>query len=90
MNDTVDWITAMADAATAKTRPELAPLLRALPQGPLLSVSDVAVALGVSVDLVYAWIDEGKVLRTNLGSTKKPFYKIQRDSLVAFLSTRTK
>lgn len=90
MNETVDWITAMADADAAKKRPELSPLLRALPQQPLLSVSDVAVALGVSVDLVYAWIDEGRVLRTNLGSTKKPFYKIQRDSLVAFLSNRTK
>ncbi|MBR1609264.1 MAG: helix-turn-helix domain-containing protein [Kiritimatiellae bacterium] len=90
MSETIDWITASADAAAAKARPELSPILRALPQGPLVLVSDAAVALGVDPETVRAWIDEGLVRATNFGSKKnKPYWKLHRDSLVAFLSSRT-
>lgn len=90
MSETLDWITASADAATAKARPELSPILRALPQGPLVLVSDVAAALDIDPETVRAWIDEGHVRATNFGSKKdKPYWKIHRESLVSFLSSRT-
>ena len=89
MNDTLDWITASADAAAAKARPEMAPLLRVLPQSPLVLVSDAAAALGLDPETVRAWIDEGRVRATNFGSREKPYWKLHRDSLVSFLSSRT-
>ena len=90
MNETLDWITASADAASAKARPEMASLLRALPQSPLVLVSDVAAALALDPETVRAWIDEGHVRATNFGSKKdKPYWKIHRESLVSFLSSRT-
>lgn len=88
MNETIDWITASADAATAKARPELASWLRRLPQGASLSTTDAATALGVSDETVRGWIEEGSLVAADLGKSGSHYYRIQREDLARFLSTR--
>jgi excisionase family DNA binding protein len=58
-----------------------------LPRGDFLTVSDVAVALNVSADAVYGWIEAGEVRSVKWG-LQKAFYKIYRPSLIEFLRGR--
>ena len=60
-----------------------------LPSKPLLSPSDVAVAIDRKVDTVYRWIDSG-LFEYNLGSgkKKKKRYSIVRASFLAFMASR--
>lgn len=88
MSETIDWISAMSDAERAKARPELAAWLRRLPQGQSLSTVDAALALGVSDETVRGWIEEGALVAANLGRSDKPYYRITREDLAQFLSTR--
>ena len=59
-----------------------------LPSKPLLSPSDVAVAIDRKVDTVYRWIDSGLFEYINLGSgeKKKKRYSIVRASFLAFMA----
>ena len=60
-----------------------------LPIQEMLSVADVSSALyDLHPSVIYAWIDEGKFEVMNLGGKGRPLYKINRLSLLAFLTTR--
>lgn len=59
---------------------------RRLPGGDLLLVSDVASALNVTRTKVIELMEQGliKGANLNLGSDRRPFYKITRASVVAY------
>ena len=59
---------------------------RRLPGGDLLLVSDVASALNVTRTKVIELMDQGliKGANLNLGSDRRPFYKITRAFVVAY------
>ena len=61
-----------------------------LPSKPLLSPSDVALAIDRKVDTVYRWIDSGLFEYMNLGSGAegKPRYSIVRASFLEFMASR--
>lgn len=61
-----------------------------LPSKPLLSPSDVALAIDRKVDTVYRWIDSGLFEYMNLGSGAegKPRYSIVRASFLKFMASR--
>ena len=61
-----------------------------LPSKPLLSPSDVALAIDRKVDTVYRWIDSGLFEYMNLGSGAegKPRYSIVRASSLEFMASR--
>lgn len=59
-----------------------------LPGTDLIGVSDVAGACNVSVHLVYGWIDEGMVQAVNFGSTKRPYWRVYRRSVLALMQSR--
>ncbi len=61
-----------------------------LPSKPLLSPSDVALAIDRKVDTVYRWIDSGRFEYMNLGSGAegKPRYSIVRASFMEFMASR--
>ena len=61
-----------------------------LPSKPLLSPSDVALAIDRKVDTVYRWIDSGLFEYMNLGSgaNGKPRYSIVRASFLEFMASR--
>ena len=61
-----------------------------LPSKPLLSPSDVALAIDRKVDKVYRWIDSGLFEYMNLGSGAegKPRYSIVRASFLEFMASR--
>ena len=63
-------------------------LVDRLPARPLLTVSDIAIALDVSGSLVYAWIDSGQFRILNAHGGDKAFYKIFRESFITFLKGR--
>lgn len=59
---------------------------RRLPVGDLLLVSDVASALNITRTKVIELMEQGliKGVNLNLGSNRRPFYKITRDSVLAY------
>jgi hypothetical protein len=59
-----------------------------LPAADLVAVSDVAGALNVSADKVRAWIDDGSVAALNIGTARKPLYRVLRMSVVDLVSRR--
>jgi hypothetical protein len=48
-------------------------------------VSDVACALAVSAEKVRAWIDDGSVESIDIGTDRKPLYRISRESVVELI-----
>lgn len=61
-----------------------------LPSKPMLSPTDIALALDTKVDTVYRWIDAGKFEYIDIGSgaTGKPRWRIERVSFLSFLKSR--
>lgn len=83
-----DFIIEEGDRLIVAGSAELQSMTERLPATPLLSVSDVSSALGISRDVVYAWIDTGQftILKANGGD--KNFFRIFRNSFIAFLKSR--
>lgn len=67
---------------------ELATIVKMLPSHPLLKVYDVTQALGISEDVVYKWIDEGKFSVINRTGNQSRRWLIFRDSFLRFLGSR--
>lgn len=61
-------------------------VMRRLPSVDLLLVSDVASALDITRTKVIELMEQGliKGLNINIGSERRPFYKITRDSVLAY------
>ena len=61
-----------------------------LPSKPMLSPTDIALALDTKVDTVYNWIEAGKFEYIDIGSgtTGKPRWRIERISFLSFLRSR--
>ena len=57
--DQIDFLLAASAASITMDSTLLSAIERRLPQTPTLSVLDVALAIPVSRDVVYAWIDTG-------------------------------
>jgi len=53
------------------------------------SVSGIAELFGVNPTLVYQWIDSGELKAMNVGTGKRPTYRVYRDHLAAFFAERT-
>jgi len=77
-----------AEDAARKAGDTLQAVARRLPQSEFVTVADVAAALGIRVEAVYAWIDEGKFEVMDVSAGKKPFYKINRAVFLKFFETR--
>lgn len=61
-----------------------------LPDKALITAPDVATALDVKIDVVYRWIDAGlfDYIDVGGGAIGKPRWRIVRESLLGFLSSR--
>ena len=83
-----DFIIEEGDRLIVAGSAELQSMTDRLPAAPLLSVSDVSAALGISRDVVYAWIDSGqfKILKAN--GHDRNFFRIFRVSFIEFLKSR--
>ena len=54
-----------------------------------LTVKQIAQALQVVEDTVRNWIKEEGLEHTNVGSVRKPDYRVKRSDLETFLAART-
>lgn len=65
-------------------------IISRLPSKPMLSPTDIALALDTKVDTVYNWIEAGKFEYIDIGSgtTGKPRWRIERISFLSFLRSR--
>ena len=65
-------------------------IISRLPSKPMLSPTDIALALDTKVDTVYNWIEAGKFEYIDIGSGKtgKPRWRIERISFLSFLRSR--
>ena len=61
-----------------------------LPQGDMLSVSDMANALKVSTGTVRSWIKTLRLQAINMGSEEKPCWRIYRRSALDLLEEMTR
>lgn len=50
-----------------------------------LSAEDIARTLRVNVKRVYQWIKDGRLKATNIGTERRPNYRITRKALQDFL-----
>jgi excisionase family DNA binding protein len=50
-----------------------------------LSAEDIARTLRVNIKRVYQWIKDGRLKATNIGTEKRPNYRITRKALQDFL-----
>lgn len=83
-----DFLTELEDAKRVDSV-EMQAIVNRLPAGDLLSVTDVATALNVSITSIYALI-EGRELRainarTPRGTSEKPYYRVIRVSVLNYI-----
>lgn len=83
-----DYIIEGEDRITIGGSEELQTMVDRLPATPLLSVTDVAAALDLSRDVIYAWIDSGQFKIFAAHGHDRNFYRIFRGSFIAFLRSR--
>lgn len=89
----IDYLLEASAAEITMDSTLLAAIEKRLPQTPTLSVLDVSLAIPVSRDVVYAWIDTGCVKTldaTGQRAQRKRYNRIGRDDLLTFLKTRIK
>lgn len=81
-----DWIVEADDRLVIGSNEALVSIVSRLMPTPLLRISDVAGALGVSVSQVHNWIDSGRFTCLEVGDgDKRKHRRIVRVSFVEFL-----
>lgn len=63
-------------------------IIRRLPRQDLLTVTDVADSVNVSVNTIYTWIESGSVEAINISVSNRPCWKLYRASVLKHLEQR--
>lgn len=64
-------------------------VVRRLPVGPILSVTDISDALNLSRQAIVAWIESGELPATDCGAGDRHSYRVLKTNLIRFLQNRT-
>lgn len=63
-------------------------MIEKLPKAAFCDVLDVALALDVSKTHVYQLLEAGRISGLNIGVMERPYWRIDRQSVVTFLRNR--
>ena len=76
---------------TPTTQTEVQTLIARLPNAELITVAELATALDIQTNTIYAWIDSGflKVIDLSAGKNRS-YYKVFRAQVINFLRSRIK